>query len=121
MANVLIVEDDLLMRGLHAGSLRDEGFRVFEASDDVEALADLSGQNMDLILLDIRIPNVDTPSLMAELRGRHPRSRTIVCSCHPPDVQREMIPSADAYFDKMEGCAALLTQVRSVLRSPHAA
>ena len=120
MSNVLIVEDDLLIRNLHAVSLRDEGLEVFEASDAAEALADFGGREMDLVLLDIRLENTDVRALLSDLQHRYPRSKTIVCSCHPVDVQKEMIPSAAAYFDKMDGCSALVSRVRSVLGSSHA-
>lgn len=60
--NVLVVDDSSIMRKIIVKSLRQAGINlgaVYEASDGYEALQQLSGQPVDLILSDINMPNMD--------------------------------------------------------------
>lgn len=60
--NVLIVDDSAIMRKIIVKSLRQAGIglgEVFEASDGVEGLQQLTEHQVDLILSDINMPNMD--------------------------------------------------------------
>ena len=58
--DVLVVDDDDLMRDLLVEALSDGPYRVRTARDGLEALAVLAGSwRPDLILLDLMMPNMD--------------------------------------------------------------
>ena len=59
LAKILIVDDDSHIRELVGLLLRDEGFQVYEASDGVEALKTLESIQVDMVILDIMMPNMD--------------------------------------------------------------
>jgi len=65
--NVLLVEDDDAIAEPLASGLRREGFEVTRAATGVEALA---AQGADLVLLDLRLPDVDGFTVCRELRAR---------------------------------------------------
>jgi len=59
---VLIIDDSSTMRKIVARSLRQAGFdfeTILEAGDGQEALEVLSGENVDVILSDINMPNMN--------------------------------------------------------------
>ena len=56
MSKILIVEDDLSIQALLHDFIQEAGHSVVLASDGVEALAKYSGQDFDLVLLDIMLP-----------------------------------------------------------------
>lgn len=68
MAKILIVDDDSHIRELVKLLLNNEGFTVYEASDGVEALNALESIQVDMIILDIMMPNMDGWELCRELR-----------------------------------------------------
>ena len=67
----MVVDDDPHMRELARVFLRDEGFDVYEASDGLEALEQLETTKMDLVILDIMMPNMDGWDLCRELRAAY--------------------------------------------------
>lgn len=68
MSKILLVDDDPHIRELARIFLRDEGFEVHEAVDGVEALTLLESTSVDLVVLDIMMPNMDGWELCRQLR-----------------------------------------------------
>lgn len=62
------MDDDPHIRELVAVFLKAEGMEVFEAADGREALDFLMDQTVDMVILDIMMPNVDGWELTRELR-----------------------------------------------------
>jgi two-component system OmpR family response regulator len=69
MSKVLIVDDDPHIRELARVFLQDEGFDIYEAVDGVEALAQLETVSVDMVILDIMMPNMDGWELCRQLRA----------------------------------------------------
>jgi two-component system OmpR family response regulator len=69
MSAILIVDDDPHLRELARVFLRQEGFDVHEASDGVEALASLDHLKVEMVILDIMMPNMDGWELCRQLRA----------------------------------------------------
>jgi DNA-binding response OmpR family regulator len=64
----MVVDDDSNIRELIRLILKKEGFEVLEASDGVDALAKLENNKVDLIVLDIMMPNMDGWEFCREAR-----------------------------------------------------
>lgn len=56
--NILIIEDDECIREILTYSLKEESFKVFEASTGVEGLKILENQYIELIILDLMLPDI---------------------------------------------------------------
>lgn len=69
MTRILIVDDDPNIRELARVFLREEGFETSEASDGIEALALLETVRVDMVILDIMMPNMDGWELCRQLRA----------------------------------------------------
>jgi len=69
MSKILIVDDDAHIRELAGVFLRNEGLDTCEATDGVEALAQLETTKIDLVVLDIMMPNLDGWELCRRLRA----------------------------------------------------
>jgi DNA-binding NtrC family response regulator len=65
---VLVVEDDAAMRELLVESLADEGYRVVEASGGREGVRKVREQPVDLVITDIRMPDLDGLDMVREIR-----------------------------------------------------
>lgn len=62
--NVLVVEDDRGVRETTCSILRNEGYVVVQAADGVEAVERLRGHDIDVLLLDLRLPRMDGPDVL---------------------------------------------------------
>lgn len=69
MVTILVVDDDPHIRKLVTVFLQKEGFRTIEAPDGVEALNQMEVNKVDLVVLDIMMPNMDGWELCRELRA----------------------------------------------------
>lgn len=93
-AQVLIVEDEVLLNEAYETVLTHEGYGVFKAFNGEEALEVLKKHTPDLILLDLRMPKMDGLTFLAELQKKpHPDYKIIVFSNY--DVQKDIDSSFD--------------------------
>lgn len=65
---ILIVEDQQVLREIMKEYLSDEGYRVLEAGDGSEALELFQEHEIDLIILDIMLPELDGWSVCRRIR-----------------------------------------------------
>ena len=68
---VLVVDDEVQVRTLIAGALREHGYRAAEAEDGTTALRLIRDLRPAAVVLDIELPNLDGTSILQALRS-HP-------------------------------------------------
>jgi len=71
---ILAVDDSKTMRDMVSFTLKGAGYDVLVADDGVNALSALVGENVDLIITDVNMPNMNGIELVQKLRG-DPRFR----------------------------------------------
>jgi two-component system NtrC family sensor kinase len=78
-ADILLVEDEGPLRGLIAEAVRDLGHHVVEATTGQEALDRLQERGYDLVILDLRLPDVEGQTIwrVALARDRRLAARVI--------------------------------------------
>ncbi len=81
---VLVIDDDLPLRGMLAAALRQHGFQVLLAGDGAEGQRALKLHNPHIILLDLAMPNVNGWDFLQRLQetGHLGRVPIIVVSAH---------------------------------------
>ncbi|PSF06094.1 DNA-binding response regulator [Marinobacter fuscus] len=67
---VLLIEDDDELRMLLARYLTSQGFQVREAANGRDGLALATGQDCDIVVLDIMLPDINGLDVLRELRSR---------------------------------------------------
>ena len=66
---ILIIEDDNFLQELEATKLKKEGYDIFTASNSVEAFKIIESKKaIDLILLDLLLPDVDGFMILEKIR-----------------------------------------------------
>ena len=70
MATILIVDDDGALRRAVATTLSDLGHQPEQAADGASALAWLSRNRADAVLLDLRMPGLDGMDVLRRIRAR---------------------------------------------------
>ncbi|MBI5441145.1 MAG: sigma-54-dependent Fis family transcriptional regulator [Deltaproteobacteria bacterium] len=75
---ILLVDDDELLRSFFATVLREEGYRVEEARSGTEGLAKLLGRPFHLVLTDLKMPDLSGLELLKRGRAERPETRWVV-------------------------------------------
>lgn len=82
MTQILIAEDDEIMRVTVLDHLRHQGWLVDAAINGAEALKLVKKNRYDLILSDIRMPGLDGEKLLLEVKQLAPRTEVILMTAH---------------------------------------
>lgn len=67
--NILIIEDDKFLSKMLARMLESHNYEVVQAGSGKEGLVKASGGNVNLILLDIMLPDIDGFDLLETIKG----------------------------------------------------
>ncbi|MFY1664683.1 sigma-54-dependent transcriptional regulator [Pseudomonas sp. Pseu.R1] len=80
--NVLVVDDEPKLCDLLASALSQNGIQVFTAGNGLHALTVLEREEIDLVISDWRMPGMDGPQLLAEIKQRFPQLPVIVMTAY---------------------------------------
>ena len=116
MKKILIVDDEEKIRTLYSALLKDEGYQVFQSANAFDANETLKRENIDLVLLDIKMPEVDGSIVYETMQLFHKKTKVIVTSVYSLSQQKEMIEGAADYHDKSESNEILLVKIKEALR-----
>ncbi len=116
---ILLVEDDDAVRRVSVRVLRQSGYRVLEArrAQDARELCAQEGNAIDLILVDVVMPQTSGPKLIAELSAIYPRMRVLYMSGYSEEaVQVAADPALQSQFlEKPFSPDTLLWKVRTAM------
>jgi DNA-binding NtrC family response regulator len=79
---ILVVDDDERMRSFLSSVLREEGYGVEEARNGTEGLAKLPGSDFELVITDLRMPDMSGLALMQEGKKARPDIRWILITAY---------------------------------------
>jgi CheY-like chemotaxis protein len=88
--NVLVVDDEPLVRWSVAETLEDCGYRVTQAGDALSALEALNGKGgaADLVLLDLRLPDSSDLGVLSMMRRLSPTTPVILMTAYGSNALR---------------------------------
>lgn len=67
---VLVVDDSVSMRQMVAFTMKEAGFDVIEGGNGQEALSNVVGKAVNLVITDLNMPLMDGLTLIRQLRGK---------------------------------------------------
>ena len=116
-ATVLVVEDELKIRELVRRYLEREALSVLTTGSGAEALTMLETQDVDLIVLDLNLPDVSGETVAAEVRSRSAVPiLMLTAKSTEADRIRGLELGADDYLTKPFSPRELVLRVQAVLR-----
>jgi len=118
MADILVVEDDPIIRQTVDYALRRAGFATSSSGDGLEALAMAQERHPDLILLDLMLPGIDGFEFAEQIRRTDPEVAIVMVTAlgEERDTVRGLEAGADDYVTKPFSMEELLARVRANLR-----
>ncbi|HTH70536.1 MAG TPA: sigma-54 dependent transcriptional regulator [Candidatus Saccharimonadales bacterium] len=75
---ILVADDDASIRSLLKQLLADEGFAVLEASTGVEVVDKVKESSPDLVIMDVRMPELDGIEALARLKSTNPKTAVLI-------------------------------------------
>jgi two-component system OmpR family response regulator len=117
MASILVVDDEAHIRDVVRYALERDGFEVVCASNGVEALEAVREHPVDLVVLDVVMPELDGLSVCRRLREERPLP-IVFLSSRGEEVDRinGLELGGDDYVVKPFSPRELATRVKAVLR-----
>lgn len=114
---ILIADDEVRMRRVVCDYLRIKGYEVLEAADGLQALAVLREHPIDLVLLDVMMPQMDGWEVCRRIRreGTLPVIM-LTARTEEEDELQGFTLGADEYIAKPFSLKILLARIEAVLR-----
>ena len=99
---ILVVDDEMMMRNLLKKILRRDGFKVRLAEDGEDALRILGNSKVDLIICDMKMPNLSGLELLRIVKDKYPRIGMIMMTAcgDAYSVKDALLLGADEYITK---------------------
>jgi CheY-like chemotaxis protein len=119
-ATILVAEDDGDLRGVLTAALTRNGHRVLPVRDGAETLAAIEREPVDLVVLDLVMPNIDGYEVLARLKSNERDARIPVVVVSGADRSSSELRSlrlgANVYLTKPIEAAALTEVVTRLLK-----
>ncbi|GAA0698662.1 response regulator transcription factor [Paraclostridium ghonii] len=115
--NILIVDDDKEIVDAIEFYLKPEGFNILKAYDGLEAIENLIDNNIDLVIMDVMMPNMDGLKTTLKIRENN-NIPIILLSAKDQDMDKilGLNMGADDYITKPFNPLELIARVKSQLR-----
>ena len=114
---LLVVDDEPSLRDLLQTSLSMQGYEVRVAKDGFDALAQMRGALPDLILTDLKMPNMSGFEFLSVVRTRFPQIPTIAISGEFQPAVGELCVLADAFLAKPHTSSELYVAIAELLHN----
>ncbi len=116
---VLVVEDEAMVRRLARRILERHGYHVIEAANGQEALEQWGQRPIDLLVTDMVMPKMSGTELALRLREALPAIKVVYMSGYVGNVitQHKMLEDGSRFLQKPFTAATLLGAIREVLEA----
>ncbi len=114
---IYLVEDDKSIRNLVEYALREKGYEVCGFSDGLNVVEKVKNENVDLLILDIMLPEKDGLSILKEIR-EFSNLPIIMLTARTDEFDKVtgLDLGADDYITKPFSILELISRVKAVLR-----
>jgi DNA-binding response OmpR family regulator len=115
---IAIVDDEMKIRDMVKTFLQNEGFETLEAENGMDAVHMVEDQEVDLLLLDVMMPNKDGLQTLREIRMINKNIPVIMLTAKAEEIDKllGLELGADDYITKPFSIRELTARIRAVLR-----
>jgi two-component system KDP operon response regulator KdpE len=116
-AKILVVDDEPQIRKFLRISLTAYGYDVVEAANGADAVAKAAVENVDLVILDLGLPDIDGQVVIGRIR-EWSKIPIVVLSVRAGDTEKvqALDGGAEDYLTKPFSIAELMARIRAALR-----
>ncbi len=119
--SILVVDDNSDVSRLHAEFLREDGYAVLEAATGRQGLEMARTRRPDLVLLDVRLPDLGGREVCRQIKGDAELRDMLVVLCSgeaisSADKVQGLVTGADEYLTKPVDLEELRARIRTLMR-----
>ncbi|MBI2264147.1 MAG: response regulator [Armatimonadetes bacterium] len=117
---ILIVDDAVFHRLKCSNLLKEQGYRILEASDGMEAIRQFKEKSPDLVLMDITMPELDGISALKKIMEISPFANVVMFTAQGQQalISQALSLGAKDYLLKPTSNEKLLALVTRILGEP---
>ena len=118
MFHILVADDDTNTRKYFQAVLENDGYTVYCAKNGADALDIMSREHIDLLILDVMMPEMDGYELTRALREGADAIPILMVSARqlPADKKKGFLAGTDDYMTKPVDEEEMLLRIRALLR-----
>jgi DNA-binding response OmpR family regulator len=115
MPRLLIVEDEDSLRELYAEELEEEGYEITRAENGKTAVDLVKKESFDLIIMDIRMPEMDGIEALGKVISQNKKIPVIIYTAYSNYKSNFMTWTADAYLTKSSNLDELKDKIKELV------
>jgi CheY-like chemotaxis protein len=116
MKKILVADDEMAIRLLYSEELKEEGYEVYTASNGREALEIIDKTPLDLVILDIKMPEMDGIEALRQIKERKPDLPVLLSTAYGEYKQDFATWASDDYLVKSSDLEDLKNAVKRHLK-----
>jgi DNA-binding NtrC family response regulator len=115
---ILVIDDDENIRKVVYTILKDKGYNVDTAGSGNEAISKTKNEHYDLMLVDIKLPDMEGTEILTQINDTVPRIRKIIVTGYPTlqNAVTAVNHGADAYIMKPFDVEKMLATIEDQLK-----
>jgi len=115
---ILVVDDSDNMLEIIRRNLSNKGYVVYTVTNVIDAISFLEGVSLDLVITDLKMPNIDGLELVRHVRENYKNTEVLVITGHPSieNAIKSVKLGADEYLIKSFTTTELLEAVTRALK-----
>ncbi|MBW1917402.1 MAG: response regulator [Deltaproteobacteria bacterium] len=116
MKKILVADDEMSIRLLYSEELKDEGYEVYTAADGREAMDIVEKVPLDLVILDIKMPEMSGIEVLRQIKEKNPRMPVLLSSAYSEYKQDFGTWASEEYLVKSSDLEDLKAAVKRHLK-----
>jgi CheY-like chemotaxis protein len=117
MKKIVVADDEVRIRMLYNEVLSGLGYEVHSAKDGIEAWKLFQEHEPDLVILDVKMPEMHGFEVLEKIRERNPEVPVLICSAYPKlgDDPTVLTMGVVGFINKPIDISTLRTEVRRAM------
>jgi two-component system response regulator (stage 0 sporulation protein F) len=116
MKKILVADDEMSIRLLYSEELKEEGYDVVTAANGKEALEIVGREPLDLVILDIKMPEMSGIEVLRQIKEKFPDLPVLLSSAYSEYKQDFGTWASEEYLVKSSDLEDLKAAVRRHLK-----
>lgn len=113
---ILVADDEMSIRLLYSEELKEEGYEVYLAANGREALDIVNKVPLDLVILDIKMPEMDGIEALRQIKEKQPDLPVLLSTAYGEYRQDFATWASDEYLVKSSDLEDLKAAVKRYLK-----